>query len=266
MITSTANNRIKLVRRLQTLRREREEQRRFVIEGVRLVEEAFRAGCRPELVLYTSEVEAREQAILERWARCGVALESVTPAVMAAASSTQTPAGILAVVPFNEIAIPQPLTLAVVLDGVSEPGNAGAILRVADAANVQVVYLTPGTVDAYNPKVVRAAMGAHFHVPLREVDWPTLATQLAGLEVLLAETHGGEVYDEVDWRVPCALIIGSEAEGPSATARALAKRRVHIPMPGRAESLNVAVATGILLFAAVRQRQAGVAKLGADSV
>jgi TrmH family RNA methyltransferase len=110
-------------------------------------------------------------------------------------------------------------------------------------------------VDVHNPKVVRAAMGAHFHLPITEMTWDGLAERLAGLDVWLAEARAGESYNRVDWRKPCALVIGSEAEGPSDAARRFAPRRVHIPMPGRAESLNAAVAAGVLLFEAARQRR-----------
>jgi TrmH family RNA methyltransferase len=255
MITSTTNPKIKLIRALQAKRAEREAQRQFVIEGVRLAEEAARAGVTPALVLHTPGLDARAQAALDSLARGGAPVEGVSPAVMQAASETKTPQGLLAVLPFLALPLPSPISFAVVLDRVSDPGNLGAILRTADAAGAQAVFLAPGTVDAYNPKVVRAAMGAHFHLPLAEVSWETLASTLAGLEAWLAEARAGEAYDRVDWRQPCALIIGSEAEGPSAAARAFAARRVHIPMPGRAESLNAAVAAAVLMFEMAKQRR-----------
>jgi TrmH family RNA methyltransferase len=146
------------------------------------------------------------------------------------------------------------LTFALVLDGLRDPGNLGTILRTADAAGVQAVFLAPGTVDAYNPKVVRAAMGAHFHVPLVAAGWTALAGRLRGLSLWLAEARQGLAYDQVDWRQPSALIIGAEAAGPGDAARRLAPKQVSIPMPGQAESLNAAVAAGIILFEAARQR------------
>ncbi len=254
VITSAQNPALKHLRALQSKRRERERERAFVIEGARLFEEAARAGVAPRVILHTLELEARSRAALEALAALGGDVRAVSSAALAAASATETPAGLLAVVPFLSLLPPSPLSFAVVCDRIADPGNLGAILRTADAAGVEAVYLMPGTVDAYNPKVVRAAMGAHFHVPIVEATWEELRAGLSGLTTWLADSAQGERYDRVDWRARGALVIGSEAGGPSDDAQAFAAQRVHIPMPGRAESLNAAVAAGILMFEAVRQR------------
>jgi TrmH family RNA methyltransferase len=254
MITSLSNPTLKLVRALQSERKAREQERSFVIEGVRLAEEAVRAKALVRLALHTDDLDARGRAALHRLARLGAQVEAVSPRVMAAASDTQTPQGLLAVIPFPNFAISH-LTFVIVLDRLSDPGNLGTILRTADAAGVDAVCLAPGTVDAHNPKVVRAAMGAHFHLPIVEAGWDELKNRLAEVNVWLAEAREGEPYDRVDWRAPFALIIGSEAEGPSDAARRFAPQRVHVPMPGHAESLNAAVAAGVLLFEAARQRR-----------
>ena len=259
MITSLTNPKIKLVRALQTHRRAREQERLFVIEGVRLAEEASRAQIAPHLVLHTDPLVARGQAALNQLARLGAPVEIVSPQVMASISDTETPQGLLAVLPLpsarEAILPPSSLSFSLVLDRISDPGNLGTLLRTAAAAGVQAVFLAPGTVDLYNPKVVRAAVGAHFHLPLVEASWEELRDPLSRLVVWLAEAREGEAYDRVDWRQPCALVIGSEAEGPSEAARQFTPRRVHIPMPGPTESLNAAVAAGVLLFEAARQRR-----------
>ena len=255
MISSIANPKIKLVRALQAKRSARQAERLFVVEGVRLVEEAARAPQPPQLALHVADQDARGQAALDELRARGTAVECVTAAVMAAASGTETPPGLLAVAPLPALTPSLPLTLALALDGLRDPGNLGTILRTADAAGVDAVFLAPGTVDPFNPKVVRAAMGAHFHLPILPAGWEALAERLAGLAVWLAEAGEGTLYPQVDWRRPSALIIGSEAAGPGEAARRLAPRRVCIPMPGQAESLNAAVAAGILIFEAVRQRQ-----------
>lgn len=255
MITSSTNPKIKLIRALQSQRRAREREQAFVIEGVRLMEEAARAGIVPRLVLHTEELEARGQAALEAVTRLGAdEVTPVTPTVMAAASDTPTPQGLLAVVPFPVQPTLSSLSLALVLDGIADPGNLGTMLRTALATGVEAVCLMSGTVDAYNPKVVRAALGAHFRLPIFESRWDELQRRLAGVEVWLAEAREGEAYYQVDWQKPSALIIGSEAEGPGAAAQRFTPRRVHIPMPGPAESLNAAVAAGIILCEAARQR------------
>jgi RNA methyltransferase, TrmH family len=258
MISSIANDKIKLVRALQAQRRSREKEQLFVLEGVRLLEEALHAHAAVQLILHTDTLDARGRAVINQLARLGATVEAVTPAVMAAASTEQTPAGLLAVVPFTPAVCPPPaeLSFALVLDRLSDPGNLGTVLRTADAAGVQAVFLAPGTVDAYNPKVVRAAMGAHFHLPILSATWAELAERLAGLKVWLAEAREGQPYPQVNWQGPSALLIGSEAEGPSPEALKFTNRRVRIPMPGRAESLNAAVAAGILMFEVARQRSA----------
>lgn len=255
MITSTSNEKIKLVRALQTQRRAREKESLFVIEGVRLAEEAVASGQPARLVLHTDHLDPRGRSAVNNLARLGASVEMVSDEVMAACSDTQTPQGLLAVLPLPSIPTPSPLTFALVLDRLSDPGNLGTVLRTALAAGVQSAFLAPGTVDAFNPKVVRSASGAHFRLPILSASWPELAERLVGLNVWLAELREGQSCYEVDWTRPSALIIGSEAEGPSDAAREFAKRRhVFIPMPGPAESLNAAVAAGVLLFEAVRQR------------
>lgn len=255
MITSVSNTKIKWVRQLQAQRSARAGEELFVIEGVRLAEEAARAGAVPRLVLHTDDLDARGEAALTALAASGATVEAVSPVVMAAASDTRAPAGLLAVLPQPALPVPVPLTLALVLDGLSDPGNLGTVLRTSAAAGVEAVFLMPGTVDAFNPKVVRAAMGAHFQVPIIAAAWDDLPGHLAGLAVWRAEAGGGTPYDQVNWRRPSALLVGAEAAGPSHQARALAPQATVIPMPGRAESLNAALAAGVLLFEVVRQRR-----------
>jgi TrmH family RNA methyltransferase len=259
MITSTANPRIQWVRQLQARRRAREAEQVFVIEGVRLAEEAWRARVAPRLVLHVDGLDARGQAALAGLAELGAPVEVVSPAVMAAASQTLTPPGLLAVVPRPRLAPADRLTFVLVLDRLADPGNTGTLLRTAAAAGVEAVALATGTVDAYNPKVVRAAAGAHFHLPLIEAGWDELGQRLraAGLRLWRAEAHGGLRYDRVDWRGPVGLVIGSEAAGLSPPAVALAPEAVHIPLPGRAESLNAAIAGAVLMFEVARQRAEG---------
>jgi TrmH family RNA methyltransferase len=254
MITSTSNPRVKWVRALQSKRHAREEERAFVIEGVRLAREVVAAGLPVRLVLHTESLDARGRGLANSLARLGAEVETVSEAVLAACSDTETPPGLLAVLPMPELALPDPLTLALVADGLADPGNLGTLLRTASAAGVQVLFLTEGTVDAFNPKVVRGAMGAHLRLPIVSVPASELPQRLAGLRVWLAEARQGEPYDRVDWRPPSALVIGGEARGPQDSARALSPSLVHIPMQAGSESLNAAVAAAVILFEIARQR------------
>ena len=222
-----------------------------------MVEEAWEAGVIPALAFFTPDLSGSQRgrkllAVIEDLpGECFV----VTDKVMRALSDTVSPQGILAVVPFIELPLPENPWLVLVVDRVRNPGNLGTILRSAEAAGASQVILTPATVDVYSPKVVRGAMGAHFHLPIATgVGWSEVAEALEDRQILLAEAKGEKIYYEVDWTKPSALIVGSEAEGASQEAERLATQRIVIPMQGKAESLNVAVASGVILFEATRQR------------
>ena len=260
MITSVQNPKVQWVRKLQARAPLRREQGVFVLEGVRLVEEACQAGWTAKLVMHAPGLSARGQELAAQYAARGAEVEAVSEGVLAAASDTETPQGILAVVVRQELALPAALDFVLVADELRDPGNAGALLRTAAAAGVQAVIAAPGTVDLYAPKVLRAAMGAHFRLPLRSLDWPAIQALLpAGMGVFLADSGGGRAYTECDFRSPLALIVGGEAVGAGSEAAQLAVSRrdvsrVHIPMAAKVESLNAAVAGAVLLFEVARQR------------
>lgn len=256
IITSTANDSVKYVRSLHR-RRYRHRERRFVVEGIRAVEEAVRAGVQPAFLFHTASIaqQARAGRLISAARTSGVRVEVVTPPVMEAMSDTVTPSGILAVLPMSECVLCSPLTWALILDRLRDPGNLGTILRSASAVGVECVMTTKGTVDVYSPKVVRSGMGAHWALSLcADQPWPHIEPILKGLQILLAVPSEGRPYWDVDWRQPTALIIGGEAAGASAEADRLATGRVTIPMREGTESLNAAVAASILLFEAARQR------------
>jgi TrmH family RNA methyltransferase len=254
MITSTQNDRAKYVRSLGR-RRARDREGRFVVEGTRLVAEVTRAGIRPALVFFTAEWAAggAGQDLLPLLGAAEDGAWPVSDAVLAACAGTETPQGVLAVVPMPRVAPREGLIL--VVDGLRDPGNLGTLLRSAEASGAGRVVLAPGTVDAYNPKVVRGAMGAHLRLAIADMDWPAIAGLLAGRAVWLAEAGGEMDYDRVDWTQPAALIVGGEAEGAGPEAASLATGRVRIPMAGGAESLNAAMAATVILFEAARQRR-----------
>jgi TrmH family RNA methyltransferase len=254
MITSSSNARIKWVRALQTRRRVRQRESAYVIEGVRLAHEALAAEVPVKLVLHTRQMLDKEPRLLEALSALSAEVHSVSDAVMQSCSDVENSPGLLAVLPQAALTLPPRMTLVLIVDRLTNPGNLGTMLRSADAAGVHAVFLTQDTVDAYNPKVVRGAMGAHFRTPILSTSAADLVEHLTGLETWLAEAKAGEVYDQVDWRRPTALMIGGEARGPSRQVRALASRSVHIPMRSGTESLNAAVAASVILFEIARQR------------
>lgn len=258
MITSTRNPKIQEIRALQSRAKRRREAGAFVLEGVRLVEEALAAGWPMQFVLYTQDLPARGLELVAHLKRGGVPVEEVSPDVMLAASDTPSPQGILLVVDDGELDLPDALDLVLILDAIRDPGNLGTLLRSAAAAGAGTVLLGPGCVDAFAPKVLRAAMGAHFRLPIRELEWPAIASLVkdADLRVYLAEMAAGQTYDQADLTSPVAFLIGGEADGPGQAARDLAYDGIYIPMPGETESLNAAIAGSVLLFEAARQRRA----------
>ena len=252
MITSRANPQVKYVRRLISDRRYRATERAFVVEGTRWLRELAAAGIAPRALFATDEwLSSNEGRALA--ARLGAPVP-VTEEVLAGMSDTENAPGVLAVVDYRPAPWPVAPTFLLILDGVSNPGNLGAILRAASAAGAQGVLLGPGCVDPTNPKVVRGSMGAILRLPLRAADWPEIAELVAGLDVWLAAARDGVAYSAVDWQRPAALLIGGEAHGAGPAAERLATGRITIPMRDATESLNAAVAAGILLFEVARQR------------
>jgi len=257
VITSLDNPKVKWMRQLLDVRGRRSEGC-YLLEGMILLRDALDAGVMPRLVLFTSSVRASDRWGRELLTRLdAVPHDEVSPAIMRSLTDTVTPQGIVAAVPIPQPALELPAGgLAIVLDGLRDPGNVGSILRSAQAAGCVAVLATPDTVDFYSPKVVRAAMGAHFRLRLLpDLPWTTLERLLVGRTVYVADARAPTPYFAVDWTPPGALVIGSETEGTRPEAQRCATGRVSIPMPGRMDSLNAAIAASIIMFEAVRQRQ-----------
>ncbi|WP_322508926.1 RNA methyltransferase [Anaerolinea sp.] len=257
-ITSIHNPRIQTVRALLSRREERRERGWFVAEGVRLVEEGVQAGWQTVMALYSADLSARGQTLLSMLHAQGAEMFEVPSSLLKQVSDTETPQGILAVFARQDYSLPDPLDFVVIADNLRDPGNLGTLLRSAAAAGAQTVWLTPGTVDAFSPKVLRAGMGAHFRLPVQEVslEWiRDFRHQRPNMPFYLAEAENGTPCWDTDLTQPLVLVIGGEAEGASPEMRALVNGNITIPMPGRSESLNAAVAAGILLFEVVRQRR-----------
>ena len=254
MITSTHNSKIQLVRGLLGRSKERRETGAFVAEGVRLVEEALAAEWSFQFVLAGESLSERGKALVADLQSHRVETEIVANNLMQSVSKTDTSQGILAVLDHSQLPIPQALSFALILDQIRDPGNLGTLLRTAAAAGVQAVFLPPETTEAFAPKVVRAGMGAHFRIPIHPLTWDEIRTTTQGLKIHLADMEGAISCWQADFRSPLALIVGGEADGTSQPARELATSQVSIPMPGKTESLNAAVAGAILMFEVVRQR------------
>ncbi len=259
-ITSPGNQIVRLIRSLAR-KKGREESGLFVVEGERAVGDAIEAGVPPHAIVAREGFVAGSAAV-------DAALASDEPDIVRildadlfdSLTDTVHPQGVLAILP---IPIPQRLpetaTLVVLLDGIRDPGNMGTLIRSSAAAGVDAVLVGDGSVDAYNPKVVRAAMGSHFRIPIIPAASIGPERYEAIAVRVIADAHGDVAYDEADWSEPLLLIVGSEADGPSPASLELANRLVSIPMAAGVESLNAAVAGSIILFEIARQRRSGSA-------
>ncbi|AET65873.1 rRNA methylase [Desulfosporosinus orientis DSM 765] len=261
MIESLQNEQVKYVASLQR-RKAREEAQLFVIEGWRFVEEGVHRNAAIKKVFVCLERNPIEwQTLRVMLKERDIPFEEVDARVFRKMSATEEPQGVLAVVrqttfSWSDIHIKQG-TVVLILDGLQDPGNLGTILRTALAAGVRQVFLTPGTVDLYNPKVLRSTMGAVFSLvvltgqPPKEI---LTFCQERGLRVLMGDVQGASIYETKLANEPLALVVGNEGQGPSQSFREANIQRVTIPMAHEVESLNAAMATGILLYEIVRQR------------
>lgn len=257
MIESLSNPRVKRWAALSE-RKTRDREGRFLVEGVHLVMEALAAEAQVETIVYAADKGLPRE--LDGKLPAAVELIKASEAVLAKCTDTITPQGVFAVVRKPSCTAADILdrhrSLVVAVDGVQDPGNLGTIIRSADAAGASAILLGRGTVDLYNPKTVRSTMGSLFHLPVVECDLAGTLRQArsAGVRVAAATLQGEIHCYEADFTGDTWIVVGNEARGVSPEVLREADMRVRIPMPGRAESLNVAMATTVLLFEAVRQR------------
>lgn len=257
VVTSPDNRWVRLVRKLATAQG-RDKQQAFVVEGFRAVREAVSAGATAAVLADETGWHHTDIAALAQ-ATPPVPVIFVATEIYRPLCQTKTPQGVLAVVKNVDIALDTVLSLTpplvVVSAGLQDPGNMGALIRLADAVGAGAFIATRGSCDLYNPKVVRATMGSLLHLPLcRDVDEELLLPALSkgGYSIVAADTQGGAAYWDREYRRPLAVVLGNEGSGLTPLWRESAEL-VRIPMPGRAESLNVSVAAGILLYEILRQ-------------
>jgi len=254
MISSVQNSKIKRIRLLQTQSRSRKKELAFIVEGVRLLEEAQNTYQVPELVIYTPDLDPRGQKLVEAFLGQNVPCVEVSEEVIRAASDTETPQGILAILPLKPLLLPEKAGFLIIADEIRDPGNLGTLLRTAQAAGVDGFLLSPGTVDPFSPKVIRAGMGAHFRLPILSCSWEKIREVTDGLTVFGADMKEGSRVWDADLSLPLVLILGGEAHGPGKHSRDLADTWIHIPMTNGSESLNAAAAGAVLMFEVLRQR------------
>ncbi|MEK3913214.1 RNA methyltransferase [Paenibacillus sp. FSL H7-0331] len=278
LITSVHNPRVKAWAQLLD-KKGRDQQQQYMIEGVHLVQEALASGVKIEVLVYAEE---RQQSLppgmLQSAESADIECIAVSEAVLNKCTDALTPQAVFAVLPklswkpqdllqpyeidrkhstsSKETSAASAPSLVVVIDGVQDPGNLGTIIRSADAVGATGILLGKGTVDLYNPKTVRSTMGSLFHLPIASgdlVEWlPSAASQ--GVAIVTTSLQATASCYEFDFRRPVWFVIGNEGQGVSPEVSRLATEHIRIPMQGKAESLNAAMAATVVLFEAMRQR------------
>ena len=259
MYPNASMTRLKAARRLAK-RALRQRERAFLVEGPQAVSEALASGARVTGLFVTGPASARHAALVRAAADAGVDVQVVSGEVMSELAQTITPQGLLAVcdyvdVPLGHVA-KAGARLVALLANVRDPGNAGTVLRTADAAGADGVVFTDASVDLYNGKCVRASVGSLFHLPVvagTRLPEAVSALKEAGLRIVAADGRAGVTLDDPETRAalaaPTAWLFGNEAWGLPPDLLALADQSVAVPIYGRAESLNLAAAAAVCLYA-----------------
>lgn len=261
-ITSLQNPQIKHLRSLEKSKY-RKQEGKFVIEGIRMMEEALDADIGLDAIYYSPALldTTRGKDLFERLSERMLKIYLLSDRLMKQVGFTETPQGIIAVASqlhFSlDILLKNANPFFLLLDQIQDPGNLGTLIRTADAAGVSGVILTEGTVDLYNPKTIRATMGSLFHLPiLAQQDGQDIIASLQreGIQVLAAALQTDTYFYEADFTRPTAVVIGNEGQGLSEEVLKAVDLKIKIPILGKAESLNAAVAGAILVYEGARHR------------
>ena len=255
MITSSANQQMKHLSQLMKKAKERKKEQVFVVEGIKMFQEA------PEdtvVSVYVSESFLKEnEGMLE-----GISYETVSESVFKSVADTQTPQGILCLVKKPEYQLEQLLkgekTHLLILESIQDPGNLGTMLRTGEGAGITGVIMNQTTVDLFNPKTIRSTMGSIYRMPYyvtKDLKQTILGLKEAGVNVYAAHLKGKLQYDEPDYCKPTAFLIGNEGNGLSDEIAGLSDTYIRIPMCGQVESLNAAISASLLMYEANRQRR-----------
>lgn len=257
MITSTSNPQIKKLLQLQKKSKARNEEKVFVVEGLRMFEEVPEERVQKVYISETLYNRKKQDLNLNRFS-----VEILSDTVFGYVSDTKTPQGILCIVKQKEHNINEILKMEnphfMVLDNLQDPGNLGTIVRTAEGAGVDAVFLSKESVDIYNPKTIRSTMGSIYRMPVIYVEdlLELLSTfKKKGIKSYAAHLDGKNTYDKEDYRSGTAILIGNEGNGLRDEVAASADIWVRIPMQGQVESLNAAIAASILMFEVYRQRR-----------
>lgn len=260
-IKSRDNKLIKHCKKL-AVKKYREENRQFMIEGVRFVEEALMADIHIVYCLYSKTLSGhRVEVLLKSLNDRKIDVYTIEDGLMENICETSTPQGIVAVVEKKDCNMSEIInnsSFIIAIDRIQDPGNLGTIIRTAHAAGADGIILSEGTVDLFSPKVLRSTMGSIFHIPVvcnSDIVEDLDKLKNEGFCIYAASLNSSAPYYQEDYRNKTVIVIGNEANGIDSSIMIHTDRLIKIPMPGKAESLNVAVAAGILMFEIVKHRR-----------
>ena len=266
MITSVTNQNVKRIVQLNRKSSQRKKEDVFIAEGTKMFLEAPEEIIKEVYVAQSfldtgRKRELQEMDVLAKLEKCGY--EIVSDEVFAKMSDTQTPQGILCIIrqihySMEDMAANDSIPLFLLLENLQDPGNLGTIMRTGEGAGVSGIIMSRDTVDIYNPKTIRATMGSVYRVPFlytEDIRDTIIALKEKGIGVYAAHLKGSKYYDECDYTNPSAFLIGNEGNGLTEETAAIADTYIKIPMEGKVESLNAAVAAALLMYEGTRQRR-----------
>ena len=259
ILTSIQNSLVKQARKLHRAK-ERQKQNLLLLEGTNLVEAACQVDYKLDIIFYTERWRENHSSLCSAIAAKGFRLQPVSLEVLSAIATTVNPDGVVAIAPRRtkqepEIAKTQ---LGIALERLQDPGNLGTIIRSAVATGVDSLWLSNDSVDIHNPKVLRASVGEWFRVPIatgQNLAEVVTAHQQNGIRVIATTSETEKNYWDIDFTRPSLILLGNEGAGLSDELITLADEKVKIPLTNGVESLNVAIATALMLYEAKRQLQ-----------
>lgn len=257
MITSNSNAQVKRLLQLQKKSKARDEEKVFLVEGLRMFSEVPAERVQKVYISESLYNKKKQELHLEKFS-----VEILSDSVFQYVSDTKTPQGILCIVEQKKYDIEELLNIEnphfMVLDNLQDPGNLGTIVRTAEGAGVDAIFLSKGSVDIYNPKTIRSTMGSIYRMPVIYVDDLLELLNIfkqRGIKSYAAHLEGKKSYDKEDYQSGTAILIGNEGNGLRDEVAENADVWVQIPMQGKVESLNAAIAASILMFEVYRQRR-----------
>ncbi len=257
ILTSIQNTLVKQARKLHRAK-ERQKQNLLLLEGTNLIETACQVDYKLDIIFYTDRWSENHPSLCSKIANKGFKLQLVSPEVLSAIATTVNPDGVVAIAPRRtqqEPVISQ-TKLGIALERLQDPGNLGTIIRSAVATGVDSLWLGSDSVDIHNPKVLRASVGEWFRIPIatqQNLAEIVAQHQQNGVQVIATASKTEKNYWDVDFTRPSLILLGNEGAGLSDELIALADEQVKIPLMNEVESLNVAVATSLLLYEVQRQ-------------